>query len=140
MYELGNIQIDRQHKSVCDMVNNLIRQCEKGLAAETVQETLAFLVDYTTYHFESEEALQLEVGYPGYIKHKKIHDDFKATVGKLVRNYKENGSSVILANDIRETVIKWLIKHIQNEDTKIGNHLLQAKINRDRTFYPDMKI
>jgi len=139
-YELGNIQIDRQHKSVCDMVNNLIRQCEKGMAAETVQETLAFLVDYTTYHFESEEALQIEVGYPGYIKHKKIHDDFKATVGNLVANYKENGSSVILASDIREIVIKWLTKHIQYEDTKIGNHMLQSKMNRDQTLYPDMKM
>ena len=122
-FELGNIQVDRQHKSLCDMVNNLIRQCEQGKAAEMVEETIAFLTDYTTHHFDSEEALQLEIGYPGYIEHKKIHEDFKITVGKILQSYKENGSSDQLAIDIREILIEWLLDHIQNEDMKIGAYI-----------------
>jgi hemerythrin len=122
-FELGNEQVDRQHKSLCDMANNLIRQCEQHKTAETVQETISFLVDYTVYHFNSEEALQIEIGFPGYEDHKKLHDDFKDTVGDLVQKYKKNGSSDELSADIRETVIKWLTDHMQNEDAKIGDHM-----------------
>jgi len=122
-YELGNTHVDRQHKSLCDMVNNLVTQCEQGKAAEMLQETLTFLVEYTIHHFKSEETLQIENGYPGYEEHKLIHDKFKTTVDELVENFIENGSSDELIKDIRETVIKWLIYHMQNEDVKIGDYI-----------------
>jgi len=127
-YELGNNKVDRQHISLCDMVNNLIRQCEQGKAAESLQETLAYLVDYTVYHFKSEEELQAETDYPGYAEHKLIHEDFKVTVDKLVQRFKENGSSEELVTDIRETVIPWLTNHMQTEDTKIGAYLREKTV------------
>jgi len=122
-YELGNNRVDGQHKSLCDMVNNLIRQCEQGKASETIQETIGFLEDYSNYHFDNEEALQIEIGYPGYNEHKKIHDGFKAMVSQLLQSYRERGSSEALLADIRETVITWLVDHIHNEDSKIGDYL-----------------
>ena len=118
-YELGNSQIDRQHKSLFDVVNSLIKQCEQGKATDILHETIIFLADYTTYHFDSEEALQIKVGYPGYKDHKKIHDDFRLTVGKLMQKYDENGSSEQLVTDIRDIVVNWLINHIQGEDTEL---------------------
>ncbi|MCL1830223.1 MAG: bacteriohemerythrin [Oscillospiraceae bacterium] len=122
-FELGSSIVDRQHKSLCEMINNLILQCEHGKAAETLHETLEFLVDYTVYHFESEEALQLENDYPWYEEHKLIHESFKVTVADLVRRFEENGSTEELVNDIRNIVIDWLTNHMQNEDTKIGDYL-----------------
>ena len=122
-YELGNSLIDQQHKRLCDMVNSLIKQCALGNAAAMVQEIMEFLLDYTTYHFDSEEALQLEIGYPGYKEHKKLHEDFKATVGKLMERYKKNGSSEELVADIQEKVKNWLIEHIQHEDMKIISYM-----------------
>ena len=122
-FELGNNTVDRQHKSLCEMINQLIRQCESGKAAETLRETLAFLMDYTVYHFDSEEKLQIESGYPGYEDHKKTHESFKATVSGLAQSFRKNGSSEELVREIRETVIKWLTSHMQEEDTKIGNHI-----------------
>jgi len=122
-YELGNSLVDRQHKGLCETVNNLIRQCESGKTAETVQETIAFLADYTVYHFDSEEALQLRTGYSGYAEHKRMHDDFKGTVGKLTQKLKEKGATAQLAEDIREAVVGWLAHHMEYEDTKIGKHI-----------------
>ncbi|MCL1829940.1 MAG: bacteriohemerythrin [Oscillospiraceae bacterium] len=119
-FETGSAIVDRQHKGLCEMVNNLIRQCELGKGAETVQETLTYLVDYTVHHFESEEALQQESGYPEYLEHKQIHNDFKHTVNELVERYNNHGSSVDLVKDIQVIVIEWLTNHMQHEDTKIG--------------------
>jgi hemerythrin-like metal-binding protein/PAS domain S-box-containing protein len=126
-FELGNNTVDMQHKSLCEMINNLILQCEHGKAADTLHETLAFLVDYTVYHFENEEALQIKTGFPEYENHKKIHEGFKVTVSELVRRFDKNGSSDELVKDIRETVIAWLTNHMQNEDIRIGKHIREKK-------------
>ena len=126
-FELGNSTVDRQHKSLCEVVNDLLMQCQLGKAAETLQETISFLVDYVNHHFASEEALQISAGYPGYEKHKRLHNDFRATVQDLVRRYNENGSSEELAADIRGVFITWLIDHIQNEDVKIGVHIRNSR-------------
>ena len=122
-FEVGNSTVDMQHKSLCEMINNLILQCEHGKAAETLQETLNFLVDYTVYHFANEESLQIDSGYPGYEEHKKTHEIFKTTVDELVQRFYDNGSTEELIADIRETVVEWLINHMQNEDTKIGIYI-----------------
>ena len=122
-FELGNSTVDRQHKSLCEVINRLLAQCEMGKAVDTLQETISFLVDYADHHFASEEALQIKAGYPGYEEHKRIHDDFRVTVQNLVRRFRENGSSDELAADIRDIFIAWLINHIQNEDMKISVYI-----------------
>ena len=126
-YELGNSQVDRQHKGVFDMVNHLVTRYESGKAAESLRETFAFLADYTVYHFESEEALQVEIGYPGYGEHKRLHDDFKVTAGNLARKFAESDSPEDLVRDIREIVIPWITNHMQAEDIKIGSYLRGKK-------------
>ena len=126
-YELGDALVDRQHKSLCDMINSLITQCEQGKVGETLKDTLDFLMEYTLHHFTSEEALQVEIGFPGYEEHKRIHDDFKVTVEKMMQHFAENGSTKELVENVREIVIVWLINHIQEEDTKIVAYLRNQK-------------
>jgi hemerythrin-like metal-binding protein len=122
-YELGNSEVDRQHKSMYEMVNNIIRQCEQGQASEIIKEALDFLVGYTEHHFYSEETLQREIGYPDYENHRQMHEGFKAIVGNLVQSYAQEGSSDSLINSIRNKVIDWLINHIQSEDMKIAGYI-----------------
>ena len=121
-YELGNIQLDMQHKSLCDMVNNLVRRCEQEHSMESIQKTLEYLEDYTEHHFSSEEAFQLDIGFPGYEKHKQLHDEFKATIGGLAREFAINGSSYELINKVCKDVIVWLSDHMQNVDSKIVSY------------------
>ena len=122
-FELGNNPVDSQHKGLCEMINNLLLQCETETSAEKLHEALMFLVDYTIYHFKSEESLQLDVGYPGFDEHRNLHEEFTESVHTMVQRFNEKGSSSELANDIRAMVIDWLINHMQNEDTKIGQHI-----------------
>ena len=118
-FELGNSLVDMQHKSLCDMVNNLIRRCEQEHSPESIRETLEYLEDYTVHHFSSEEALQLEIGFPGYEKHKQLHDEFKAVIDALSHNFAVNGSTDELTDKICKDVIGWLTDHMQNADSRI---------------------
>ncbi|GHV49767.1 hemerythrin [Synergistales bacterium] len=121
--ETGNEEIDSQHKQLFRLTSNLIEACVSGQSAETLGKTLGFLVDYTVEHFRDEEALQLKHNYPDYEKHKKLHDNFKATVGELVAQYKADGSSDKLADVVNTIVVRWLTQHITMEDFKIAAHI-----------------
>jgi hemerythrin len=121
--ETGNEAVDAQHKMLFSYVNDVIGVCEGGDEADKIQETLAFLIHYTVQHFQDEEALQLECGYPGYGWHKGLHEAFKQTAAELAQRFTESGSSADLCKDVKEIVASWLITHIQGEDKRIGEHI-----------------
>ena len=122
-FELGCGQVDTQHRRLFELVSELVSACMDGRDTHKLRETLDFLVTYTIRHFTDEEALQLSCNYPGYERHRQIHEDFKVTVGELVREFDQYGSTVELSNNVNKTVVKWLINHIQREDKRIGDHL-----------------
>ena len=118
-YELGDNRVDMQHKSLCEMVNNLIRRCEQGQSVDVIREALNFLVDYTVHHFGSEEALQREVGFPGYEEHRLLHKEFRDMIDGLLQTFADNESSGELRDKVCGEIIDWLTNHMQSEDSKI---------------------
>ena len=125
-YKLGENKVDSQHRKLFELLSTLVGACAEGTEVEKVKETLDFLVNYTVQHFIDEEALQLLCGYPDYERHRKLHEDFKVTVGELVRQFNESGSSLELSNNLNRIVVRWLINHIQGEDKKIGKHIVET--------------
>ena len=106
MWELGNEQVDTQHRQMFQLLSELVDECMNATATEKLRETLDILVAYTVEHFADEEGLQLQYGYPGYEKHKKMHDDFEVTVGGLVQRFAESGSSEELSRDVNKIVVR----------------------------------
>jgi hemerythrin len=122
-FALGHEQIDLQHKKLFELLSKLVNACIDGSATEKLKETLGFLVDYTVWHFPFEEELQRKYNYPEYDKHKQLHENFKTIIGELVEKLNKNGASAELSADVNKVVIRWLINHIQREDTKIGEYI-----------------
>ncbi|MDR0310173.1 MAG: hemerythrin family protein [Acidobacteriota bacterium] len=120
---LGHDWVDAQHRKLFELVSGLVEACSDGSDLIRLKGTLDFLVNYTVQHFDDEEALQLKCNYPGYERHKRLHDDFKATVGGLVEKFTMGGSSTELSSDVNKIVVRWLVNHIQREDKKIGQHI-----------------
>jgi hemerythrin len=112
------------------MLNELVSFCEDGSETEKLQRTLDNLVDYTVRHFHDEESLQIEYNYPEYQNHKKMHDDFKSEVGRLLDAFQKSGSSAALSKDVNRIMVRWIIFHVQNEDRKIGAYI--KKVNSRR--------
>jgi hemerythrin len=121
--ETGNETVDAQHKMLFSYVNDVIGVCENDDEADKIQETLAFLIHYTVQHFQDEEALQLECGYPEYEWYKWLHEDFKEKATALAQRFTQSGSSAELCNDVKEVVVSWLMNHIRGEDKKIGEYI-----------------
>jgi len=81
------------------------------------------LVGYAVEHFDNEEAIQLEYGFPDYKRHKQLHENFKAVVGNLVSEFEASGSTSDLKRNLNKILVKWLANHIEVEDKKIGQHI-----------------
>jgi hemerythrin len=118
--ETGYDKVDNQHKQLVEAVNNLMAASAGGKGDRAVMETLDFLTSYTIKHFEDEEQLQLDYNYPDYLNHKRIHDDFKATVGELTQRVVNEGPTTELIDIVSSAIGSWLLTHIKGDDFRMA--------------------
>ena len=69
--------IDDQHKLLIGKIDNLAKALEEHKDANETMKILDFLMDYTEFHFGTEEMHMQKYNYPGYEKHKLEHEKFK---------------------------------------------------------------
>ncbi len=119
----GNTKIDTQHKALFDAINKLIQACMNFSATEEIQNTLNFLVSYTSRHFADEEALQKQYNYPGFPTHKLLHDKFKAEVARLAGQAKLKPKDMSILNQLTKTAGDWLLQHIKIEDVQVARYI-----------------
>jgi len=50
-YSLGIQELDAQHKTLIDMINNLFAAMQSGAGKDLLDQTLSGLVEYTRHHF-----------------------------------------------------------------------------------------
>ena len=119
---IGIERIDNQHKTLIDYTNNLISIGSKAANQEEIEKSLVFLGNYVVKHFADEEAFQIEIGYPQYDRHRKLHMEFIEVYRVFVDNYKKNGHSPKFITVFKNTVVAWVAKHVMVEDRNIGKY------------------
>ncbi len=84
-------------------------------------EALNELVDYTKYHFEREEKMMEEAGYPDLAAHKEIHQTMIAKVEEFQEEYQRTGHEAL--EGVATFLSEWLINHINGIDKKYGPYV-----------------
>ena len=115
--------IDAQHKSWIERFNAVAAAIENVQGPQRIAEALAFLGDYTKYHFDTEERYMAEYAYPEAEQHKAKHAELKKTLADLEQEYEEEGATHILAESIDMFLANWLVSHIQQVDLRFGTFL-----------------
>jgi len=115
--------VDDQHKMLIEKLNDINSAIDQALGAEKILKTLDFMIDYTDFHFSTEEKHMMANEYPGYEAHKLAHGEFKSMVDNMIEDFKDEGSTEALANSINTYLKNWLVKHIQGVDQEFGNWL-----------------
>ncbi len=124
-YKVGIDKIDEQHRQLFDKIEQLLEIAKSGdkrSNQKKCMEIIDFLVDYTVFHFNTEEALQRERKYVSYAQHVKIHTEFKNTV----QAYKELLGKDFTAKTLKSfigTMLAWLVNHVCVCDRKILKNL-----------------
>ncbi|WP_042697614.1 bacteriohemerythrin [Azospirillum sp. B506] len=93
---------------------------DPGAPVKALADSVGRLLTYTALHFEQEERLMEQCGYPGIVAHKAQHEALRTRADKLRRRL-EAGDSV--ADELLALVREWLFEHIQRADKRIGEHI-----------------
>lgn len=120
-YSVGIAGLDEDHKRLLNLINQLQTAAHFHTSDEFEQETFNALVDYTKGHFQREEALMEQYGFPGLEAHRQQHKEMIAKVNSLLQAYKSDRDSTI-EGTIRY-LQDWLLKHIQGTDKEYSGFL-----------------
>lgn len=101
---VGHKQLDKEHIQLLNIINVLY----KG------ENAYDALLEYVKYHFRHEEELMKNSGYPGYKKHKKLHDEF------IKKIYSLRGANV---DEIYKVTKDWLVNHIMKVDKQYSSYI-----------------
>jgi hemerythrin len=113
--------IDDQHRSLIGMLNELHRAMINGTGQETVASIIGQMMDYTSYHFSTEERYMALHSYPGLIRHRSEHQDFVRAVSRFRAQYE--AGRIGLSIDVLRFLSSWLLNHIQGSDRSLGPFL-----------------
>lgn len=116
---VGVPSIDRDHRMLVDMLNELFAACFAGRGPDVLVGIVTCLVDYTRYHFDREEKLLAQAGYDAVDAHRAMHARMVAQVEKI-RSDLQQGATHDLSNATLKFLSRWLTDHIQSEDRKFG--------------------
>jgi hemerythrin-like metal-binding protein len=116
--------IDADHKKLFALVNrvgDLLDSSDQASLLGAFDE----LLDYTRYHFEREEGLMRQAGYPGLEPHIKIHRDVTAKVANAIESFRSGKARPDQA--ILDFLVNWLVNHVLREDMRYKPFLLTAR-------------
>ena len=119
----GHRMIDVQHKELIAAFNDLGEAIEKGEGPTAIKKILTFLKYYAEWHFEHEENCAFKHKCPIADVNKQAHQQFLQTVGTLNEEYRQSGSSEIVAKKIHTELLNWLLSHIRGIDVQIAQQI-----------------
>ena len=114
-------EIDNQHKKLIDLLNELFSAMLDGKAQKIIDKIVNDLIEYTDYHFTTEENYFENHSYSGFHNHKIQHSYFKDEI-LIFKNELVNGKSTV-PMDVFNFLKDWLTEHILNSDKKYSKYL-----------------
>ena len=124
--------IDEQHKEWIKHFNEVLSAIESNLGPGQISKTLSFLIDYTQFHFSTEEKFMVQYDYPEIESHKSRHAEIQGTINTLIRDFEEEGATYELSKSLNTLMSNWLINHIIKVDQVFGEFLTNNDINLDK--------
>ena len=109
--------IDEQHRILVGMINAI-----ESADAAALNHLVLQLADYASLHFDTEEILMHQYGFPGEAAHCIEHQTFSGQVARLIEE-KKAGIALDKANLFAFLQV-WLLNHIARSDQELARHLL----------------
>lgn len=120
-YEGGVKEIDDQHRKLVDMINGLHDAMLVGEGAQLLGTLFQDLIDYTRYHFETEERLLERAGYPGIGDQIKEHRSLTEHVLAYQKRFEEGRFKN--AVETVKFLKGWLAQHILEKDIQAMQYI-----------------
>jgi len=126
-YNLGLDLIDDQHKVLVRIINDLDNLLDINFSKEKLASLITELVDYTKFHFSTEERLMKTRGYNGTClkAHIHQHQQFVEEIQSFISESDSYNKKE--AEWVFKYLTNWLINHILKVDRHLVDHLKQQE-------------
>jgi hemerythrin-like metal-binding protein len=115
-YSVGVEEIDRQHRGLLDIMNQITNSFEKKDDWQATSAIINSLIHYAYNHFATEERYMMEAEYPELSLHIELHIAFMRKIFLLSEEYKQHG--LALQKEILAYLANWYSSHILEADRK----------------------
>lgn len=129
-YSVGINTIDSQHKKLVDIINSLYESFVDQTAAQKLEPILNELIDYSQYHFKTEEDLFHDYDYPKKNVHISKHQGFIKKINEF--HFKVVQEKVNITYQLMNFLRNWLLDHIQSEDQEYSVFLRSKGIKENQ--------
>jgi hemerythrin len=114
-------EIDKQHQCLIELVNNLHDSMKAGKGNAVMGPILTDLLNYTQFHFATEEKYFQQYSYPEYLLHKMQHDELTKKTKELNASFQAGKMTISI--EVMNFLKDWLSNHILGSDKKYSPYL-----------------
>ncbi len=122
-YSVGDSSLDAEHQQILGAIDELYSEMATDKENAKTRKLLDRLVQYTHTHFQHEERIMQEAGYPELAAHKIEHERMRQRTVELRTNL-----SHVKAADLLRFLKEWWTNHIQAEDKSYSPYLGSGKL------------
>lgn len=113
-FSVNVAEIDKQHKEIFKITNNLLNAIADGTGNEIVGDILGKLTDYISMHFKTEENYFDKFSYPKSFSHKEEHQTFVLKVSEFKKSFEKGRESLYV--EVTNFILNWLMSHLLLSD------------------------
>lgn len=124
-FSVGVAEIDEQHQKLYAIIDELQNAHRKSLDYKAILAILSQLVDYSDYHFRTEDNYMIEKSYPLFSSHRKEHLAYIKRTGEFITALEKDEAT--LSEDILKFLCEWWQNHIINSDLKYARYVRSQK-------------
>ena len=108
--------IDEQHKKLFDAVNDFERAVSAGEGREAFTKLLKFLVDYSRFHFETEEKYFEKYEFELSEAHIEQHQAFIRIVETYMQRFEAD--DLLVPAEVQDFLNRWVTEHVLRSDQR----------------------
>jgi len=120
-YEIGVATIDAEHRHLVGLANDFSATRAEGDSPGNGGKMLTRLIKYAEEHFQHEEQLMCENGYPRLDKHLAQHVDFVSNIFAVNEMIALNPAAA--SGAVLRFLKQWLFGHVLREDMDFADFL-----------------
>ena len=124
-YSVGIEQFDNEHRKLVELINRMFVIVRDKDDISAVSDAVARLIDYTEFHFSSEETAMKEADFPGFKKHKQKHDHLTQEISVFQQKILSEESDV--GPEFYRFLRDWLLDHIMEEDKQYREYIIASR-------------
>ncbi len=125
-FSVGVQEVDEQHQVLIGILNSLGVAFDAQDSGFDSRKVIDELVQYTVYHFGTEERLMRQIHFDGLGLHAAEHHDFVQNVQQMVGQINDGQGPSL--EQLLIFLRDWLVSHILHSDRDMGDALNLAGI------------